>query len=269
MLSKLMNKMNKYRSTITILSLLVIFGIASRNFLFQNIMEGLDGSASLSEAQEKARLENKKQADNITIITNTLNSITSDYNITGTSSSDKGLLSDLKDIQDWNEGTLPYNAKYGIAVSTIRLKLQTLYGALQDHETSTLETSNMLTTALENIQGLEEVSSNLISAETTNLKQQEINKKRLIQNNDYYVNRYVALTNIVKMLILFSIIMIALMYLANKDFLPGFITEIGIPFFFALMAFYIIYLYVDIKRRNPLNYDEYDLTFVKPSEEKI
>jgi len=38
---------------------------------------------------------------------------------------------------------------------------------------------------------------------------------------------------------------------------------------FALMTFYIFYLYIDIKRRNPLNYDEYDLTFVKPSEEKI
>jgi hypothetical protein len=264
-----MNKMNKYRPTITILSLLVIFGFASRKFLFQNIMEGLTGSESLTEAQEKARAENAKQAANITIITDTLHAITSDYNIEGVSGNDNGLLADLKDIQDWNEGTLPYDTKYGLAVSNIRLKLQTLYGALQDHETSTLETSSMLTTALQNIQGLEEVSSDLISSETNNLKQQEINKKRLIQNNDYYVNRYVALTNIVKMLILFSIIMIALMYLANKDFLPGFITEIGIPFFFALMIFYIIYLYVDIKRRNPLNYDEYDLTFVKPSEEKI
>jgi len=265
-----MNKMNKYRSTITILSLLVIFGVASRNFIFQNIMEGIDGSASLSAEQEKAREENAKQAENITKITNTLNLITSDYNITGVSGNDEGLLADLKIFEDWTDGSdFTMNSSYGTAISNIRLQLQTLYTALQAHETSTLETSSMLTTALQNIQGLEEVSSDLISSETNNLKQQEINKKRLIQNNDYYVNRYVALTNIVKMLILFSIIMIALMYLANKDFLPGFITEIGIPFFFALMAFYIIYLYVDIKRRNPLNYDEYDLTFVKPSEEKI
>lgn len=265
-----MNKMNKYRSTITILSLLVIFGVASRNFLFQNIMEGLSGNETLTEAQEKAKLENEKQAANIKTITDTLNAITSDYNISGVSNSDNGLLGALKPLEDWTTGSnFTMEPIYGTKISEIRSKLQTLYTALQAHETSTLETSSMLTTALENIQGLEEVSGDLISSETNNLKQQEINKKRLIQNNDYYVNRYVALTNIVKMLILFSIIMVALMYLANKDFLPGFITEIGIPFLFALMAFYIFYLYIDIKRRNPLNYDEYDLTFVKPSEEKI
>ena len=71
---------------------MVIFGVASRNFLFQNIMEGLSGSETLTEAQEKAKLENEKQAANIKTITDTLNAITSDYNIAGVSNSDNGIV---------------------------------------------------------------------------------------------------------------------------------------------------------------------------------
>ena len=62
--------------------------------------------------------------------------------------------------------------------------------------------------------------------------------------------------------------MIFLMYLANKEYLPGIMTEIGMPFLFAIMIFYIFYLYIDIKRRNPINYDEYEFTFIKPSEDE-
>lgn len=271
-----MNKMNKYRSTVIIVSLFVIFGLVSKNVFFKNILEGNENSneCSILEGDLKKACEEKKtQAENIVTITNLMKEITQDYNTSSDSNSggstDTGLLGDLSDIQNWTSGsTLTHDPKYAAAVSEIRSKMQSLYNALDTHKQSTLQTSSMLTTALENIQGLEEVSRDLVNNETSSLKQQEINKKRIIQNNDYYVNRYKALINIVKMLILFSIIMIFLMYLANKEYLPAIMTEIGMPFIFAIMIFYIFYLYIDIKRRNPINYDEYEFTFIKPSEDE-
>ena len=270
-----MNKMNKYRSPVIIVSLFVIFGLVSKNVFFKNILEGNANSSdcSILEGDMKTACETTKtQAANIVTIKGIMNEITQDYNTTSDSNSggtDRGILGDLSDIQNWNAGsTINFDSKYGTAVSNIRSKMQLLYTALDSHSQSTVNTSDMLTSALENIQGLEEVSRDLVNNETSSLKQQEINKTRIIQNNDYYVNRYKALINIVKILILFSILMIFLMYLANKEYLPSIMTEIGMPFLFAIMVFYIVYLYVDIKRRNPINYDEYELTFVKPSEDE-
>jgi hypothetical protein len=46
-----------------------------------------------------------------------------------------------------------------------------------------------------------------------------------------------------------------------------FISEIGIPFIFAVGLFGIWMMYVDIQRRNHYNYDEYNWNFIPPKTE--
>lgn len=112
-----------------------------------------------------------------------------------------------------------------------------------------------------------EVTKELVDDETERLKQDQVGNSRLVRNTQYYAKRYADLVFLVKCIILFSIFMIILIYFSSMGLLFDFISEIGIPFIFAVGLFGIWMMYVDIQRRNHYNYDEYNWNFIPPKTE--
>ena len=112
-----------------------------------------------------------------------------------------------------------------------------------------------------------EVTKELVDDETERLKQDQVGNSRLVRNTQYYAKRYADLVFLVKCIILFSIFMIILIYLSSMGLLFDFISEIGIPFIFAVGLFSVWMMYVDIQRRNHYNYDEYNWNFIPPKTE--
>ena len=93
-------------------------------------------------------------------------------------------------------------------------------------------------------------------------------RKRMIQNNTYYEKKYKALSYMMKVLIVGMIIYIALTYLNNKYLIPDSLHTIMVPILIACLVMYLLYLYVDILRRNTMNFDEYDFPSQREKKEK-
>jgi hypothetical protein len=94
------------------------------------------------------------------------------------------------------------------------------------------------------------------------------NKRRLVKNNKYYENRYMALSSVMVRITLIILVFTCLMWLNNRGYLGDGIASILFPVLIALSLFYILKLYVDIQSRNSSDFDKYDFQFnaEKPSE---
>ena len=84
------------------------------------------------------------------------------------------------------------------------------------------------------------------------------NKRRLVKNNKYYENRYMALSNIMYKVILILVGFTVLTWISNRGYLGESIPSIIIPILIALSLFYILKLYIDIQSRNSSDFDKYD-----------
>ena len=94
------------------------------------------------------------------------------------------------------------------------------------------------------------------------------NKRRLVKNNKYYENRYMALSSVMFRLSLIILVFTGLMWLNNRGYLGEGIAPILFPVLIALSLFYILKLYVDIQSRSSTDFDKYNfpLNVEKPSE---
>jgi hypothetical protein len=87
------------------------------------------------------------------------------------------------------------------------------------------------------------------------------NKRRLVKNNKYYENRYIALSNVMFRSTLIILVFIGLIWLNNRGYLGEGFAPILFPVLIALSLFYILKLYVDIQSRNSNDFDKYNFEF--------
>ena len=209
-------------------------------------------------------------------ITDTLEKITVDTFNTNTTLSElsPGYLRDIERLL--NEIASRENTSLtAIDKSTIELKIMQIYEDLVQvyldakvikdlHEGELAAKQEELDDIMRGYEAANEVTKELVDDETERLKQDQVGNSRLVRNTQYYAKRYADLVFLVKCIILFSIFMIILIYLSSMGMMFSFISEIGIPFIFAVGLFGIWMMYVDIQRRNHYNYDEYNWNFIPP-----
>lgn len=156
----------------------------------------------------------------------------------------------------------------GSNITNTLTKLAQVYTGLGDvvslHETDLAAKQAELDDIIAGYEAANDVTKELVDDETERLKQDQVGNSRLVRNTQYYAKRYADLVFLVKCIILFSIFMIILIYLSSMGMMFSFISEIGIPFIFAVGLFGIWMMYVDIQRRNHYNYDEYNWNFIPP-----
>jgi len=87
------------------------------------------------------------------------------------------------------------------------------------------------------------------------------NKIRLIEINNYYSDKYVEHTKLIKILIFTFIPVILLTFLKKKAFLPERIYYILLIIVVFIGALFFWYTYVSIIMRDNMNYQEYDWYF--------
>ena len=105
---------------------------------------------------------------------------------------------------------------------------------------------------------MEELNQETIKDTTASLKEQGTNKRRLIKNNEYFLNRYRAINEIIRYLILFIVILTFVQYLYIKGYFSESFGSIFVPLSIGVALFFLYYKYINIMRRNPLDYDEID-----------
>jgi len=103
---------------------------------------------------------------------------------------------------------------------------------------------------------MEELNQETIKDTTASLKEQGTNKRRLIKNNEYFLNRYRAINEIIRYLILFIVIITFVQYLYIKGYFSESFGSIFVPLLIGVALFFLYYKYINIMRRNPLDYDE-------------
>jgi hypothetical protein len=146
--------------------------------------------------------------------------------------------------------------------------------ALTDLTSSNSQIGNVLTAIRERIAQYDATMGELgllkdgLEEELGMGDEQAFFRKRMIQNNTYYEKKYKALSYMMKVLIVGMIIYIALTYLNNKYLIPDSLHTIMVPILIACLVMYLLYLYVDILRRNTMNFDEYDFPSQREKKEK-
>lgn len=171
-------------------------------------------------------------ADNISICNNTTSSetptVNNDISIRGL----KGELDDLK----------TQVAKIPDLLDDINKNISTDIGNIN--------------TKLQKLSEIETVNNDILNNNTDSIKQQITNRKRLIRNNQYFAQRYQAMNDIIRYIIIIIVIMTFLLYLNARGFFSEGLSGIIIPTVSSLFIFFIFYQYMNIVRRNPLNFDE-------------
>jgi len=93
------------------------------------------------------------------------------------------------------------------------------------------------------------------------LKEDNSNKRRMAQVNNYYTRNYEANTEVMKNIIFVSIALIILAVLRNKELIPNSISTLGVIFVLTLGGIVIGRQVFDIIRRNDHDFDKYDWSF--------
>lgn len=93
------------------------------------------------------------------------------------------------------------------------------------------------------------------------LEAEKNNKIRLVEINDYYGDKYIEHSNLMKIIIFTLLPIIVLAFLNNKGILPSKIYTILIVIISAIGAFFLWRRYASIIMRDNMNYQEYDFYF--------
>ena len=135
-----------------------------------------------------------------------------------------------------------------------------VYSAAKDSEIQTLQEK------IETLSNMEILNTEAIVESTNSLKDQGLNKRRLIKNNEYFLNRYRAINDIIRYLILFIILVTVMQYLNIKGMFGQEFGGIIVAVFIACYLFFLWYKYIDVVKRNPLDYDEIMWGEIAPEE---
>lgn len=132
-------------------------------------------------------------------------------------------------------------------LSSVKTDYQTVLSGLQN------EVSALVTLRTDAIEEKEDQYDTLVN--------ERQNKRRLVKNNKYYENRYMALSAVMVRLSLIVLLFTGLIWLSNRGYLGESAPPILFPVLIALSLFYILKLYVDIQSRNATDFDKYDFQF--------
>jgi len=134
-------------------------------------------------------------------------------------------------------------------------------------ENNSLFMQNLVESAKHDLKN-QKVTVDIIENELSDVKKQyngikagHINKLRMVEINTYYSKKYLAYSNIMKIIIVICIPILILIILSKLKLLPSNITR-GISIFIILIgSFYISTRIYDLFIRNNMDYDEYDFPF--------
>ena len=143
----------------------------------------------------------------------------------------------------------------------------TLFSTLNSQATSlSAGVSNSRTDLVNQLTLLNVVEEQLTQATNNIDKIQNRNdsKKRMVEINTYYGQRYEAESNLMKMIILICAPLLILFILKKKNLLPPMISNYLIGITIAVGAIFVIRATWDISTRSNINFDEYDWNFEDP-----
>jgi hypothetical protein len=132
-------------------------------------------------------------------------------------------------------------------LSSVKTDYQTVLTELQS------EVSSLVTLRTDAIEEKEEQYNTLVN--------ERQNKRRLVKNNKYYEERYMALSSVMIRLSLIILVFTCLIWLSNRGYLGETLPSILIPVLIAFSIFYILKLYVDIQSRNATDFNKYNFEF--------
>jgi len=148
----------------------------------------------------------------------------------------------------------------------LRETLQKIYGIVELYSGEKDTEIKTLKDKIDTLSNMEKLNTDAIVESTNSLKDQGLNKRRLIQNNEYFLNRYRSINDIIRYLILFIILVTVMQYLNIKGMFGQEFGGIIVSVFVACYLFFLWYKYVDIVKRNPLDYDEIMWGEIAPEE---
>tara|TARA_Y100000389_G_C17461592_1_gene522159 strand:+ start:2587 stop:3381 length:795 start_codon:yes stop_codon:yes gene_type:complete len=148
----------------------------------------------------------------------------------------------------------------------LRGTLATIYNLVDVYSAAKETKIQELQDKLEILGNMEELNTDAIVESTNSLKDQGLNKRRLIKNNEYFLNRYRAINDIIRYLILFIILVTVMQYLNIKGMFGEEFGGIIVAVFIACYLFFLWYKYIDVVKRNPLDYDEIMWGEIAPEE---
>ena len=140
----------------------------------------------------------------------------------------------------------------------LRQDLANIYSLVMDYASNQDTTLQQQKQRIDILSQMEELNQETIKDTTASLKEQGTNKRRLIKNNEYFLNRYRAINEIIRYLILFIVILTFVQYLYIKGYFSESFGSIFVPLLIGVSLFFLYYKYINIMRRNPLDYDEID-----------
>ena len=148
----------------------------------------------------------------------------------------------------------------------LRETLATIYKDVELYSDAKDDIIQELQLQVDTLGDMEKLNVNAIEESTKSLKEQGLNKRRLIKNNEYFLNRYRAINDIIRYLILFIILVTVMQYLNIKGMFGQEFGGIIVAVFIACYLFFLWYKYIDVVKRNPLDYDEIMWGEIAPEE---
>jgi hypothetical protein len=92
-------------------------------------------------------------------------------------------------------------------------------------------------------------------------------KRRMVEVNTYYGNRYESQSNLMKVIIIICAPLLILFILKKKSLLPPIISNYAIGITIAVGAIFVIRTIWDMSTRSNMNYDEYDWNYEDPNQQ--
>ena len=140
----------------------------------------------------------------------------------------------------------------------------TLFGNLQDsysmNQYQVAQTRNDLVDELTSVKVIEGELNNS-KKQMNALKQEKIDKLRMVEINTYYGKRYESHANIMKIIILTCIPIIIVSVLSKKNMLPQNIANILMAIIVVIFILVMWYRIGDILFRDNMDYDQYEFPF--------
>lgn len=148
----------------------------------------------------------------------------------------------------------------------LRETLAIIYNHVEIYSNAKESRIQELEAQIDTLGNMERLNTDAIVESTNSLKDQGLNKRRLIKNNEYFLNRYRAINDIIRYLILFIILVTVMQYLNIKGMFGQEFGGIIVAVFIACYLFFLWYKYIDVVKRNPLDYDEIMWGEIAPEE---
>lgn len=155
-----------------------------------------------------------------------------------------------------NPAQLVSSAAQQQGIVELRQKLAQIYALVINYSIEQDDIIRQQYDRLETLNDMENLNASTIKDTTAAILEDGHNKRRLIKNNEYFLNRYRAINDIVRYLIVFIVILTIIQYLNIKGFFGEGIGNLIVSIYIGSCAFFLWFKYINILRRSPLDYDE-------------